>query len=469
MEQEIDFETPTHELLFDDLIPLPFKILFIIQFGTFLWFLLVYLLYNFTNINVLRLLDLSYNSHNYSQLDGETTINNNGKPVNANHNLDASSGEFKTNLPPDFKENHLLLNGIWNNLKAITLINFLTWSLFKFVQYFYEQPIEHDRKKTILTEMLTPLYYILPISAFSYLFYRLFYKSRVSALNHKGQIRIYTTMTRILVGGINSVSMRTNDILISDSLTSYAKVGNDFGLFFWNYYYSDEVSYNIQLEFVILCIPTFIRIKQCWCEFKISRKSQHLLNLLKYTTALGPLLINLLIKYHLTSAKNVDDDDLIQQALLKRVESLNTWWYFFSFINSAYSFIWDVKMDWNLELFDSIINPRKPFHMLRDSLAFKFTGIYIFIIIFDFLFRFVWVLKLFIITDKHESQTNLHVFSTFLFGYDVFSFGYTVLETIEIIRRWLWCFLKLESDWVKLDAVNYIDIELASSSNKRDI
>ncbi|KAK6200070.1 EXS family-domain-containing protein [Scheffersomyces amazonensis] len=451
-----EIDTPTHELLFDDLIPLPFKILFIIQFGTFLWFSLSYILYNYTNLNLLRLLDLSYNPHNYAQLDsrdhGESGF---------------ESGEFRSTIPPSINENNLLITGIWNNLKAITIVNVLSWTLFKIVQTNYEHTAEHTDNP--FATVFAPLYYILPIIAFSYLFYRLFYKStsRNNAVNHKGQFRVYTTMKRILLGFINSTTMRTNDILISDSLTSYSKICNDFGLFFWNYYYSDDIAYDIHLEFIILCIPTFIRIRQCYLEYTITRKNQHILNLLKYASALGPLLVNLSIKYNLT-LKPFEADEMVQQILMKKIEFLNNWWYIFSFINSTYSFIWDVKMDWNFELFDSLINPNKKFRVLRNKLAFKTTAVYFVIIILDFILRFVWVLKLFIITEELDNSTYLHVFSTFLFGYDAFSFGYTVLETLEIIRRWLWCFIKLESDWVKLEPGDY-DIELTpTSANKRD-
>ena len=51
-------ETPnqTHEILFNDFIPLSFRITVAIHFGLILWLILNLLLTNFTSINVLHLL-----------------------------------------------------------------------------------------------------------------------------------------------------------------------------------------------------------------------------------------------------------------------------------------------------------------------------------------------------------------------------------------------------------------------------
>ena len=96
--------------------------------------------------------------------------------------------------------------------------------------------------------------------------------------------------------------MRTNDILISDSLVSYSRVINDLGLVIWNYWFDSNIGYNYKFESMILSIPTCIRIKQCWYEYKLTGKTQHLFNLIKYSTGLGPLLINVLLKRMLLNA-----------------------------------------------------------------------------------------------------------------------------------------------------------------------
>lgn len=406
----------TKAILFNDLIPLPFRILGLIQLGVTLWFVLNFVLSTVSSLNLLQLLNLSYNTHKYTLLDGP---------------LPLSNGEYATSIPADRHENSRLIIGIWSSLKAVTIVNVLSWVAFKTVQYYL-----NDWKI---------IYYSIPIALFAYVFNRLFYANSQSP----GQVRVWTTMKRILRGGINSQSMRSNDILISDSLVSFAKVINDFGLFVWNYYIDDTTAYNYKLEFAILCIPTCIRIKQCWFEYRTTRQVQHLLNLVKYSTGIGPLVVNVLIK---STLMNASDDAKQSGQLMIDLTSLNKWWYVLLALNSTYSFIWDIKMDWHLQLFNKLFNPKSQFRILRIHKAYP-NIIYFSAMVIDFLLRFIWVLKLFIINEQLAQSSEIkfiHVMSTFLFGYDAYSFGYVVIETLEIFRRWIWCFIKLESDWVKL-------------------
>ncbi|KAI5963256.1 ERD1 [Candida pseudojiufengensis] len=426
----------TDEILFNDLFPLPFRILILIQFGLFLWFSLNVILYNLSSINVLQLLNLSYNSHNYLQLEDFNNTN--------------SNGEFETNLPAEKQENLRLMQGIWRNFKKLTVINVVSWVLFKFLQYYKPS--------------YKIIYYIIPIITFNYNFYILFYKhnftnqSKNSNLNsNAGQIRIWTTIKRVLIGNINSKTMRTNDILISDSLVSFAKVLNDFGLFIWSYYINETKAYNYKLEFGILCLPILIRIKQCFHEYRITSNKQHLLNLLKYATGIGPLGVNALIKYTLLNSSDLEREN---GELINKLTKLNNWWLILTLINSTYSFIWDIKMDWNLDLFNNIFqiftrDKSNRFIILRNQKQFP-DFIYIIAISIDFLLRYLWILKIFIINEELKSGKIhfIHVFSTFLFGYDVYSFGYVLIETLEIFRRWVWCFIKLDADYNKLKIAN---------------
>lgn len=418
----------TYEIVFNDFIPLSFRVTFTIQLGLLLWLLLNLILFNFTKINLLNLLNLSFSPHNYTQLD------------ESSNNL--STGEFSTTIPAEFNENQRLINGIWRLFKVVAIVSIVCWISYRIIDG---------------NDWLNILYYSLPLVSLVFTVYKMFYKSSQSS----GQYRVFTTIKRILQGKINSISMRTNDILISDSLVSYSKVLNDLGLVFWNYWFNTDVTYNYQLEFMILCIPTCIRIKQCWYEYKSTGQRQHLLNLIKYSTGFGPLLVNVLIKRTLLKAS---DDEKSSGALLITLTKLNNWWYLALALNSTYSFIWDIKMDWNLELFNGLFelkNPLYKFHILRSQITFP-RIFYYFAIIFDFFLRFIWVLKFFIINEKLQAEhvKLIHVFSTFLFGYDAYSFGYAVLELLEIHRRWIWCFLKLESDWVKLSKQQTEEVEL---------
>ncbi|CAX45047.1 mediator of retention of lumenal endoplasmic reticulum proteins, putative [Candida dubliniensis CD36] len=450
-------ETPnqTHEILFNDFIPLSFRVTFSIHFGLILWLILNLLLTNFTTINVLQLLKLSYTPHNYTHLDDrshnhETTNNQNNE----------SLGEYAAFLPSDSHENDRLIKGIWSSLKFVSIINIICWIIYKSIANI---------------PWLAPLFYALPLISLFMTIYKLFFKNCYSP----GQIRIFTTIKRIIKGNINSQTMRTNDILISDSLVSYSRVINDLGLVFWNYWFDSNIGYNYKFESMILSIPSWIRIKQCWFEYKLTGQKQHLFNLIKYFTGLGPLLVNVLLKRMLL---NATEEEKTNGELLLKLNHLNNWLYFALAINSTYSFIWDIKMDWHLELFDGLLvlifpSRRKTsltnyqFQILRNQLALP-KLIYYIAIVADFILRYIWILKLFIINEelKKEKIKFIYIFSTFLFGYDAYSLGYALVETLEIFRRWIWCFIKLESDWVELykdqDLSNQ-DIELETRLPKQ--
>lgn len=436
---------------FNDFVPLPFRILFIIQLGVYLWYSIIYLCTFYSRLNILELLNLSYSSHNYTQLDRRLP----------------STGEYETTIPAERIENQLLLKGVWTTLRSITLYNFVGYCLYLVIQLKYDDP-EQEKQNAIVSF----LYKMIPVVVFLYLFFKVFYQSG-SKTNAKsvGQYRVYTTIKRILLGRINSTTMRTNDILISDTLTSYGKVINDFGLFVWANYYKSESPYNIKLEFIILCIPTFIRIKQCWYEYSSTKNMLHFFNMVKYTTAIGPLIINLLIKMTLQTLSPDNNEQLKEDEVLVRLTKLNAWWYFCSVLNSTYTFIWDVKMDWGFGLFDIFFKANKirNYTLLRPSHQLVYGNIigYYCVILIDFILRFLWIFRLFI-TNEVENRFMVNKLGAFLFGSDSFSLGYVVVEVLEIFRRWLWCFIKLESDWVKLQVtINPDDVEM-TNIDKRD-
>lgn len=99
-----------------------------------------------------------------------------------------------------------------------------------------------------------------------------------------------------------------------------------------------------------------------------------------------------------------------------------------------YSFYWDVAKDWNLEFFTPI-HPKSyiPSFKLRQNLIFKDPVIYYIAIMMDFLLRFTWSLKL---------SSHLHIIHQ-LEG------GVFLMEVLEVLRRCLWIFFRLESAWIE--------------------
>lgn len=411
-------EESEHKIVFNDILPLLFRAVILLQLGIFLWHRLVWVCYKVFQMNVLALLNLAYAPRKYTSDD---------------HNVDGALGEFHTTSAADMPENQILLRGIYSTFKTTLSVNLtgivVYWAVFAF-----------GSDSGFLLQLSR---HYVPLVLLAYTLYKAFGPGPTM-----GQTRMYTTMKRVLKGNINSSTMRTNDILMSDSLTSYAKVINDFGSFVWFSLLPSSTSYNFYIEATILSLPGLIRVKQCWYEYKLMDQKQHLLNLIKYCWLLGPIFINLLIKIQM---EQLTDDT----AASANLNTLNSWWYMISFISSAYSFVWDIRMDWGFGLFEpfftqqtSSYSPLRP----ASSLIYKnYLGYYSFIVI-DFFLRFIWTLKIYVIKDTEVELGLRNRVGSFLFGYDFYSFGFVVLEVLEILRRWFWCFLKLESDLIKLQA-----------------
>lgn len=418
------------DMNFDFVIPLAFRVVLLLSLGAYLWYALVWYCYNVQGMNVLALLNLSYSTHKYSSSD---------------HTIETITGEEATVNAADPQENLILLNGIYSVIKRVSVVAYSAIILYWTVAFLFstDSSIYWFLRNVVPTAVLI---HILSL-----------YFGKGSSF---GRNRIYSTIKRILLGDINSSSMRTNDILISDSFTSYSRVFNDLILYLWMTYLPINSSYHPALEAFVLATPGVIRIKQCWSEFLLTGQRQHLFNLLKYTTGIGPIIVNLLLKTKL--------GDITEQVSLNhQLNVLNRWWYCLAALNSTYLFIWDVKMDWGFKLFDPIFEGSSTsVTLLREPnlLVYKNYALYYGIIASDFVLRYIWLLKLYVIKDTEVELALKNRVGNFFFGLDFLSFGYFSLELLEIFRRWLWCFLKLESDLVKLqhrDDLNNV-IPLAS-------
>ena len=108
---------------------------------------------------------------------------------------------------------------------------------------------------------------------------------------------------------------------------------------------------------------------------------------------------------------------------------------FFLMLNSIYSFYWDVSKDWDLSLFSSTAERNNPEHPwgLRRHRFFVNNGLYYAAIIIDFLLRFTWSIKL----SPHLDHLN------------EIEGGIFLLEILEVFRRWMWIFLRVETEWGK--------------------
>ncbi|KAL4881396.1 EXS family-domain-containing protein [Aspergillus karnatakaensis] len=258
-------------------------------------------------------------------------------------------------------------------------------------------------------------------------------------LSRSGRRRFLATLRRISIGGLAEVQDgKFGDILLADVLTSYSKVLADLVVTFCMFFNSETSStskpdrhcgsdYTVPL---LVAIPSLIRLRQCLIEFARVRRAgykigntggQHLANALKYASAF-PLII-IAAKMRNYSPLNFYG---ISEVTLSR--SL----YFFSFVNSSYSFYWDVTKDWDLTLLSEARNDNEyPFGLRRyrhftDQQYYMAIGI-------DFAIRFSWLSR---------------IVPGFLWLNDT-EFGLFVLMFLEVGRRWMWVFLRAEAEWVR--------------------
>lgn len=105
----------------------------------------------------------------------------------------------------------------------------------------------------------------------------------------------------------------------------------------------------------------------------------------------------------------------------------------FVFLNSFYSFYWDVAKDWDLSLFSSSRERNNPEHPygLRRHRYFHAQQMYYTAIGIDLLLRCTWSFKL----------------SPHLDHFNDLEGGIFLMEILEVMRRWMWIFFRVETEW----------------------
>lgn len=102
-------------------------------------------------------------------------------------------------------------------------------------------------------------------------------------------------------------------------------------------------------------------------------------------------------------------------------------------LNSLYSFYWDVVKDWDLTLFTRArSHPEQPYGLRRVRI-FGMSELYYAVIAVDLLLRCTWSLKL----------------SVHLEHFNDIEGGIFLLELLEVFRRWMWAFFRVEAEWIR--------------------
>ncbi|KXJ95915.1 EXS family protein [Microdochium bolleyi] len=256
-------------------------------------------------------------------------------------------------------------------------------------------------------------------------------------LSNSGRGRFRSTLKRVSIGGIaEAKDGKFGDILLADVLTSYAKVFGDLFVALCMFFHSggsatarpDRNCGGAVLVPLIIATPSVIRLRQCLIEYGRIRRGrmteatgwggQHLANALKYSTAFPVVIFSAL-------QRNWGGASPTTYRL----------WVASCIINSAYSFYWDVAKDWDLTLFSTKKEREAPDHAygLRRQIRLGPPVLYYSVIVLDLMLRCTWSLKLSPHLD-HVADFESSIF---------------VIEVLEVFRRWVWIFFRVETEWIR--------------------
>lgn len=234
--------------------------------------------------------------------------------------------------------------------------------------------------------------------------------------------------------------------MLADALTSYAKVLGDLFVSLCMFFSSSHSSTGppnrscggaFWVPFII-AIPSMIRLRQCITEYYRVQKAnkqtgqispvtgwggQHLANALKYSTAFPVVILSALQRSPDPSRFGVSEATLFRMWLVAVV------------VNSGYSFYWDVAKDWDLTLFSNARTRDSPEYPwgLRRHRWFHAKEFYYAAIVVDAMLRCTWSLKLSVHLDHFNDLEG----------------GIFTMEVLEVLRRWIWIFFRVETEWVR--------------------
>ncbi|CAN6608777.1 protein Erd1p [Trichomonascus vanleenenianus] len=222
---------------------------------------------------------------------------------------------------------------------------------------------------------------------------------------------------RVAIGDID-IENRLPYILLGDALTSYSRVLADFvvsiGTAVKGHTPLEAPDRGIGQPLVIPLVsayPYLVRFKQCYKDYRVTGQKQHFYNMVKYATSIPMIVLAAMLKCNFEAIST---------------ETLFQFWIVAAFINSTYGFFWDVTFDWNLSLFF----PNIKTGILRPSLSFKYPAVYYLAVVQDFFLRYTWAVKLTSHAQFADSERGLFI-----------------LALVEVYRRWVWVFFRVEGEW----------------------
>eukprot|EP00040_Diaphanoeca_grandis_P003204 m.24219 g.24219 ORF g.24219 m.24219 type:complete len:413 (+) comp14504_c0_seq1:176-1414(+) len=249
------------------------------------------------------------------------------------------------------------------------------------------------------------------------LFLLFYFSSRT--IFKESRVFLYNRVNNFITAG----EVKFIDVLFADALTSVSKLLADSQMimcsvsfvFFGEYFYN--ACSGSLVGPILASIPYAIRAFQCWLTYSSKGDQMQLLNLGKYMSSF-PVIWTSALKRDINPANGFELD--------KHEEYLQALWMYTVVINTVYSWLWDVYMDWGLGRPRMGGKPQWPF--LRSTLVYQYPLLYYLIVPFDLALRATWSLKLSSHLLAHASGP------AFVF----------VFEILEVLRRWGWIYFRVE-------------------------
>ncbi|KAG8192346.1 hypothetical protein JTE90_002166 [Oedothorax gibbosus] len=266
-------------------------------------------------------------------------------------------------------------------------------------------------------------------------------------MRHHARFWLLRVLGRIVTAPLFHVGFA--DFWLADQLNSLVPVLVDFQYFVC--FYVTSVNWEVNTDSnkcvddvglisrpIVACLPAWFRFAQCLRRYRDTKEAfPHLVNAGKYSTTFFNVAFSSLYVY------TKDDYG-------------STWenpyfylWIVFGISSSIYTYIWDIKMDWGL--FDTNTGENK---FLREEIVYSSPNYYYFAIVEDLILRFGWTLSV--------SLTEMGLIHA-----DIMS---SVLAPLEVIRRFVWNFFRLENEHLnncgKFRAVRDISVAPLDSSDQ---
>ncbi|XP_064649063.1 solute carrier family 53 member 1-like isoform X2 [Lineus longissimus] len=243
-------------------------------------------------------------------------------------------------------------------------------------------------------------------------------------LHYKSRRWLLRLLYRVFTAPFHYVGFA--DFWLADQLNSLSVVFLDFE--FLVCYYAFEVDwigpdrpavcskdfYGIRP--IISCLPAWFRFAQCLRRYRDTKQAfPHLVNAGKYSTTFFVVLFSALNKYF----TGHHGPSTIQNNVFFYL------WIISCIVSSCYTYTWDIKMDWGL--FDKNAGENK---FLREEIVYAYKGYYYFGVIEDFILRFAWT---FSVSVGEGGLVHGEILKTVLAG-------------LEVTRRFIWNFFRLENE-----------------------